>query len=75
MSFLHSGHENLSVFFVSSDCYAQSTAMNLPASLSKVRTTSSHRCEPDAKGLRSAEVFLHLGPRPSENRPNPLDLK
>ena len=39
-------------------------AMNLPASLSKVRITSSHRCEPNAKGLRSAEVFLLLRPRP-----------
>jgi hypothetical protein len=49
--------------------------MNLPASLSKVRTTSSHRCEPDAKGLRSVEVFLHLGPRVPENRANPHNLK
>ena len=51
------------------------TAMNLPASLSKVRITSSHRCEPDAKGLRSAEVFLHLGPRVPENRANLHILK
>jgi hypothetical protein len=60
MTIVHSGHDNLSMFFLARPVSVNLTAMNLPASLSKVRIISSLTCEPDAKGLRYAGAFLHV---------------